>query len=99
MHNHIINASIQIVPLTTNRHPYEWVDEAIFIIEASGIKYKIGPFATVIEGTYKQVNDVITAINEHLTAMNCSEWLLNVQMNIRADADMTANEKIIKFVK
>lgn len=99
MHNHIINASIQILPVTADRHPYEWIDEGIFIIQASGIKYKIGPFATIIEGTYKQINDVITAINEHLSTIGCHEWVLNVQMNIRANEDITANEKILKFIR
>lgn len=99
MHSHIINASIQILPIVQDKHPYEWVDEGIFIIQASGIKHKIGPFATVVEGTYQEVLNVVTAINEHLSATGCYEWLLNVQMNIRANDDMTANEKIMKFVK
>lgn len=29
MHQHLINASIQIVPIVQDRHPYEWVDEAL----------------------------------------------------------------------
>ena len=99
MHSHIINASIQILPIVQDRHPYEWVDESIMIIQASGIKHKIGPFATVVEGNYQQVMDVFTAINEHLSATGCNEWIANIQLNIRANEDMTANEKIMKFVK
>ena len=33
MHNYIINASIQIVPIVLDKHPYEWVDEAIAVIQ------------------------------------------------------------------
>lgn len=33
MHHHIINASIQLVPIVQNKHPYLWVDEAIAIIQ------------------------------------------------------------------
>ena len=51
MHNYIINASIQIVPVIQDKHPYEWVDEAIEIIKKSGIKYEVGPFATILEGS------------------------------------------------
>ena len=99
MHNFKINAALQIVPIVLDKHPYEWVDEAIMIIQASGIKHKIGPFATVVEGTYQQVMDVVTAINEHLSATGCNEWITSLQLNIRASEDMTANEKIMKFVK
>jgi uncharacterized protein YqgV (UPF0045/DUF77 family) len=81
-----------------DKHPYEWVDEAIFIIQQSGIKYKIGPFATVVEGTYQQVIEVVQAINEHLVAQNCNEWITSIQLNIRSRADVTANEKVTKFV-
>ena len=97
MHNYIINASIQILPIVQDKHPYEWVDEAIFIIQRSGVKYKIGPFATVVEGTYKQVMEVVHAINEHLVAEGCNEWITSVQLNMRSQSDITANEKVSKF--
>ena len=96
MHEHIINASIQIVPIVQDRHPYEWVDEAIEVIRSSGIKCEVGPFATVIEGTYDQVMNVINKINDHLQKTNCSEWITNVQIQIRSNRDITSDEKTAK---
>lgn len=96
MHQHIINASIQIVPIVQDRHPYEWVDEAIDIIKSSGIKCDVGPFATVVEGKYDEVMDVINKINEHLQQRSCSEWITNVQIQIRSNGDITADEKTSK---
>ena len=96
MHQHIINASIQIVPIVQDRHPYEWVDEAIDIIKASGIKCEVGPFATVVEGRYEEVMNVINSINEHLQKRNCTEWITNVQIQIRSNGDITADEKTAK---
>lgn len=98
MHNFIVNASIQLLPIVQDKHPYEWVDEAILVIQKSGIKYKIGPFATIIEGSYKEVMEVINQINEKLLMLGCAEWLLNFQINMRSQGDMTANEKIAKFM-
>lgn len=98
MHNYTINASIQILPVTQDKHPYEWVDEAILIIQQSGIKYKIGPFATVVEGTYEEVIKVVHNINEHLADRQCNEWITSVQLNIRSNSDITANEKVSKFI-
>jgi uncharacterized protein (TIGR00106 family) len=96
MHQHIINASIQIVPIVQDRHPYEWVDEAIAIIKSSGIKYEVGPFATVVEGTYDDVMSVVNNINNYLLEENCAEWIANVQIQIRSNGDITAAEKTAK---
>lgn len=97
MHNHIVNASIQILPVVQDRHPYEWVDEAIGIIQGSGIKYEVGPFATILEGKYEEVMKVVTSVNEHLSALGCPEWIASVQLQIRSSGDMTADEKTKKF--
>src|SRR5215213_1195583 len=97
MHSHIINASIQIVPLAIDRHPYEWVDEAITIIQQSGIHYQVGPFATALEGRYEDVMKVIHDINEYLLFRRCSEWISNIQIQIRSEGDITAFEKTEKF--
>lgn len=97
MHQHIINAAIQIVPIVQDRHPYRWVDEAIAIIQQQGIRYQVGPFATVVEGTYEEVMQVIHAVNEWLQKQGCGEWILNAQIQIRSNGDITAGEKTEKF--
>jgi uncharacterized protein (TIGR00106 family) len=97
MHNYIINASIQIVPIVLDKHPYEWVDEAIEVIQKSGIKHEVGPFATVLEGTYNEVMKVINDVNEHLLSRGCAEWISNLQIQLRSNRDITANEKTDKF--
>ena len=97
MHQFIVNASIQILPIVEDKHPYEWVDEAIAVIQQAGIKYKIGPFATVVEGTYADVMKVIHAVNDHLINTGCGEWITSVQINMRSNTDITANEKVAKF--
>jgi uncharacterized protein YqgV (UPF0045/DUF77 family) len=97
MHSFIVNASIQILPVVQDRHPYEWVDEGIAIIQNSGIKYEIGPFATVVEGTYDEVISLINAINEHLYTRRCNEWITNIQLQVRSEGDITGDAKTGKF--
>ena len=97
MHQFIVNASIQIIPVVQDKHPYEWVDEAIVIIRQSGIKYEVGPFATVLEGTYTEVMAVIQAVNEYLYSRKCNEWITNLQIQIRSLGDITGDEKTAKF--
>lgn len=97
MHNYIINASIQIIPIVSDKHPYEWVDEAISVIQQSGVRYEVGPFSTVLEGNYDSVMKVIHDVNEYLLSRSCSEWISNVQIQIRSGGDITSQEKIEKF--
>jgi len=97
MHQFIVNATIQILPLAQDKHPYEWVDEAIPIIQQSGIKHEIRAFATELEGTYNEVMRVINDVNEHLFQKNCSEWITNIQIQIRYNADITSDEKTSKY--
>ncbi len=97
MHQYIINASLQIVPLVQDKHPYEWVDEAIAVIQQSGIKHEIGPFATILEGTYEQIMNIIHQVQEHLRQKGCAEWITNLQIQLRCDRDITAAEKIEKY--
>lgn len=97
MHQYLVNASIQILPVVQDKHPYHWIDQAIAIIQQSGISYKVGPFATVLEGTYEQVTHVINAVNEYLFTKGCTEWIISVQMQIRSNGDITAKEKTEKF--
>lgn len=96
MHSYIVNASLQVLPVATAKHPYEWVDEAIAIIKQSGINCAVGPLTTVVEGTYEQVMKVINEVNEYLFEQSCNEWILGVQLQIRSGADITAEEKTAK---
>lgn len=97
MRQFIVNASIQILPIVQDRHPYEWVDEAIAIIQQSGLTYEIGPFATVVEGRYEDVMATINAVNEHLYSKECNEWIASVQIQIRSKGDITGDDKTAKF--
>ena len=97
MHQYTINASIQIVPIVLDKHPYEWVDDAIVIIQNSGIKYEVTPFATILEGRYDEVMKVIHEVNEFLYQQGCAEWITNLQIQIRGAGNITGSEKTAKF--
>ena len=97
MHQYVVNASIQIVPIVQDRHPYDWVDEAIAIVKDSGIKHEVGPFATILEGNYDEVMAVIHQVNEYLFERGCQEWISSIQLQIRSNGDITAEEKTAKF--
>lgn len=93
MHRFTISASIQILPLATELHPYRWVDAAIAVIKKSGIQYQVNAFDTVLEGTYYEVMQVIEQVNDHLCAQGCEEWITHLQLQIRSQQGVTASEK------
>lgn len=97
MHSYIINASLQILPIVLDKHPYKWVDEAIAIIQQSNVKYEVGAFATTLEGSYADVMKVINDVNDYLQQSGCAEWIASIQIQIRNDRDITGDEKTIKF--
>lgn len=97
MHSHIVNATIQVVPLAQDRHPYEWVDIAIPIIQRSGVKHEVRAFATELEGTYEEVVRVFNEVNEHLCQQECAEWITYFNVQIRSGGDITGDEKTAKY--
>lgn len=97
MHQYLVNASIQILPVVQDKHPYEWVDEAIAVIKQSGIRHEVGPFTTILEGTYQEVMNVIHAVNEYLVVKGSNEWISNIQLQIRSNSNITGDEKTEKF--
>ena len=44
----MINVSVQVLPMVDNIYPI--VDKAIETIQASGLKYEVGPMETTLEG-------------------------------------------------
>lgn len=57
--------SIQIIPKTKNGEdviPY--VDEAIAIIEQSGVKYQVNPLETTMEGDLSELFAIVEKMNE-----------------------------------
>jgi uncharacterized protein (DUF952 family) len=59
----IINASIQLLPLSTSEIAYPIIDTAIEIIKESSLNYQVNAFNTSIDGTYEQIIRLVGKIN------------------------------------
>ncbi|MGX1265092.1 uncharacterized protein (TIGR00106 family) [Rossellomorea marisflavi] len=61
--------SIQIIPKTKNGEdviPY--VDEAIAVIEESGVNYEVNPLETTMEGELSELFKIVERMNEKMIA-------------------------------
>ena len=54
-----INLSLQVLPKTTEERTYEVVDEAIKVIQESGVKYLVGPMETTMEGEPDELWEIV----------------------------------------
>ncbi|MDZ5470495.1 MTH1187 family thiamine-binding protein [Bacillus sp. 31A1R] len=73
--------SIQIIPKTKNGEsviPY--VDAAISVIEASGVKYEVHPLETTMEGDLQELFNIISKMNEKMIELGSSNVISQVKV-------------------
>ncbi|MEG9299032.1 thiamine-binding protein [Mangrovibacillus sp. Mu-81] len=90
--------SIQIIPKTKNGEdviPY--VDEAISIIQDSGIKYEVHPLETTMEGNLEHLFDIIRRMNERMIEMGSKNVISQIKVLYQPDGihmdDLTGKYK------
>jgi uncharacterized protein (TIGR00106 family) len=95
--NHQINLALQILPSVPSEQVYAVVDEAIAVIKNSGVKYRVCPFETVMEGTYDELMEVVRKTQEVCFKAGASQLLVYIKMQIKKDKDVTIEEKTGKY--
>lgn len=95
--SHQINLAIQVLPKAPGADTYALVDKAIEAIAASGLRYRVCPFETVLEGPYDRVMEVVLQAQEACFAAGAEEVLVNIKLQHRRDGDVTIEEKTAKY--
>ncbi|WP_391115861.1 MTH1187 family thiamine-binding protein [Psychrobacillus sp. L3] len=73
--------SIQIIPKTKNgENVIPSVDEAIRVIQESGVKYEVHPLETTMEGDLQQLLQVITKMNDRMIEMGSSNVISQIKV-------------------
>jgi len=90
-----INVAIQLLPFGNDAEKYLIIDEAIALIQKSGLKHLVCPFETVIEGKPEDVYELIEQIRQ--TALKrCTDVLINLKIHA-ANRSLSFNEKLEKY--
>jgi uncharacterized protein (TIGR00106 family) len=92
----IVNVALQVLPTSKTAHPYSIVDKAIEVIAASGLKYKVTPFETVMEGTYDQIMDVVKQAQEACYTAGAESIMTYVKIQT-SKSDVSIEDKIGKY--
>ncbi|MBM7586374.1 uncharacterized protein (TIGR00106 family) [Bacillus pakistanensis] len=73
--------SIQIIPKTKNGESViPLVDEAISIIEESGVKFEVHPLETTMEGELSELMKVIEKMNERMVELGSVNVISQVKI-------------------
>lgn len=93
----IVNIALQIIPKSRTKEVYDIVDEAIAIIQKSGLKYKVCPFETVIEGAYEEVMRVAKDAQDACFAAGADDLLVFIKIQRKKSGNVSIEDKIEKY--
>lgn len=94
----LVNLAIQILPQGLEKaEAYAAVDAAISAIAASGLKYVVCPFETVVEGTYQEVMQVLESAQVAAFGVGAASLLVNMKLHRAAAGSELIDEKMEKY--
>jgi uncharacterized protein YqgV (UPF0045/DUF77 family) len=97
--NYSMNAAIQVLPTGDKKFIYSVVDRVIEHIGKSGLKYRVCPFETVVEGDYDRVVRLIGEIREICFLEGVEDLLINMKWQIGNRKNITISDKMEKYDK
>jgi len=91
-----VNIALQILPSSKSIHPYLLVDKAIEVIAASGLRYKVTPFETVMEGSYEEIMNVVKLAQEACYKAGAESLMTYVKIQ-SSQNDVSIDDKMEKY--
>jgi uncharacterized protein (TIGR00106 family) len=92
----VVNVGFQVLPKVKDGNSYAIVDKAIEVVQASGVKYEVGPMETVMEGQYDQLLEIVKRAQEACIEAGASEVMTFIKVHYRPEG-VTIDEKIAKY--
>jgi len=93
----IVNIALQILPTSATVHPYNLVDKAIEVIAASGLKYRVTPFETVMEGEYDKIMEIVKQAQQACYDAGADSLMTYIKIQSSKDCDVTIEDKMEKY--
>lgn len=89
--------SVQVIPkVKEGVHPYDYVDMAIEVIAASGLKYEVHALETTIEGELSEVFALLEKLNTELVERGALSVMLQIK-TAHHPTGITAAEIVDKY--
>jgi uncharacterized protein (TIGR00106 family) len=94
----ISNVGLQILPFSKEKDTYELVDEAIKVIQESGVKYEVTALETILEGELDELLDVVKKTVYATVEAGADEVAAEVKIHFRPQGT-SIEEKVGKYRK
>ena len=91
-----VNIALQILPTSKTIHPYLLVDKAIEVIASSGLRYKVTPFETVMEGSYEAIMNVVKLAQEACYKAGAESLMTYIKIQ-SSTKDVSIDDKMEKY--
>lgn len=73
--------SIQVIPRAPNNDDViPLVDQAIAVIAESGVKFRVGPLETTMEGELSQLLDIVRKVSDRMLELDCPSVISQVKI-------------------
>jgi len=95
----IVNIALQILPTSPKVHPYNLVDKAIEVIAASGLKYRVTPFETVMEGEYDKIMEIVKQAQQACYNAGAESMMTYIKIQSSKDEEVRIEDKMGKYDK
>ncbi|MDX9919587.1 MAG: thiamine-binding protein [Paludibacter sp.] len=95
--NNTVNIALQILPTSKTVHPYSIVDAAISEIAASGLKYRVTPFETVMEGNYDRIMEVVKLAQQACYDAGAENLMTYLKIQSNGNGDVSIEGKMGKY--
>lgn len=92
----VVNVSLQVLPAVPEERIYPVVDKVIELIQASGVKYEVGPMETTMEGELDLLLDIVKKAQEVCTKEGAPRVVSVVKIDYKP-AGVTMAEKVGKY--
>ena len=94
--NKTVNIALQVLPTSATVHPYLIVDKAIEVIASSGLRYKVTPFETVMEGNYDEIMKVVKQAQEACYEAGADSMMTYIKIQT-SKGDVSIDDKMNKY--
>ena len=95
--NNYVNVAIQVLPKSKTKKAYDLVDDAIKVIQESGLKYRVCPFETVIEGPYNEIMQIVEKVQARCFESGADELMVYIKIQNKKDSKVTIEDKMAKY--
>ncbi len=92
-----VNLALQIIPIVSAEKVFPIVDKAIEYIAQSGIKYRVTPFETVLEGYLDEILEIIKGAQNACYNAGADELITNIKIHSSKTKDLFIEDKTGKY--